>query len=142
MRVFEEKIYRGLKAATLDLVDAFGFLKRAAGASRVSLQMLATYYSPHHPQTFMPIDVMIDLMRKSGDLSPLEYIAGLFGKVLVDCPTGRAGSHEERTRQAIKEMGEAIAEIAKGESEPAMLKELEEAQQAIANLLQTKRVGE
>jgi hypothetical protein len=39
-------------------------------------------------------------------------------------------------------MGEAIAEIAHGESEQAMRKELSEASQAIANLLQTMKAGE
>lgn len=144
MRAFANDIYRGIKTHMRGLVGSFGKIEAAASLTRVSVTSLHNYCSlnAEHEKTHIPVDVWIDLMHESGDLRSLRYIAGLFDKELTDKPTGRSGAPEEKIREAIKEMGEAIAELAHGESEQAMRKELSEASQAIANLLQTMKAGE
>jgi hypothetical protein len=118
------------------LVGSFGKIEAAASLTRVSVTSLHNYCSLNVEQekTHIPVDVWIDLMQESGDLRSLSYVAGLFGKTLVDCPTGRAGAVSDKAIKAIKEMAEAI-KAATGDDKQAILKEAEEAAQAAMDLV-------
>ena len=143
MRQFDGNTYRGMSAQTKALIDGFGAQKAAAGKTRVDHVSLSNYGNRNHDQ-MMPIDVMADLMKASGDFELLEYLAGLFDKSVIDRPTGATGSVRACIAAYTKEATEAISVAVQGIQNggfdgdvDAAIKEVEEALQAGADLLAT-----
>lgn len=96
-----------LKAATrrdLSLARANAF----ALITRVDAPVLSKYGSPSELGHFMPIDVLVDLIRDTGSHDVLSIIAGLVGMKLVpmDGDEGDELTYDDAARM-IKESGEA-----------------------------------
>lgn len=146
MRHFDGNTLRGLKTATLKLINAFGKQEVAASETRVSDASLSNYCNPNQECSFIPLDVAADLMKASNDHSLLEYFAGMFGKKVVDDVRGQADLIPiEKSMNAIKEMSEASAALADaaadGNIDPdeakTCLQEITEAEQALADVRET-----
>lgn len=137
MRQFDRDTYRGVKTAFRRLVNAFGKMEAAASETRVNQVSLSNYCSLNAEQDkcFAPIDVVIDLMKASGDTRLLDHLASIFDKEVIDKPTGEAGQQAQKINSAIKEMAEAIAATSDDCDLEKKLKELREASQAIADLV-------
>lgn len=68
--------YRQLKAATRDLIDLCGGVRRAAGLTRIDHGSLSRAGSPHEPY-FLPIDVVADLEAEAQDAPVSRCLAAL-----------------------------------------------------------------
>lgn len=115
-RTFAADVYAGLKAATgLFIKGAFGNQALAAANTRVEQTTLSDYANTTNPakaEHFMPIDVMLDLMRASGDTSLLKHIADQVDCLLVPLPKGAAGGMlADRTGRSAKEFGDVMVRI-------------------------------
>ena len=111
MRQFDGDIYKGLKTAFRRLVRSFGKFEAAAMETRVNSVSLNNYCSLNVEQekSHAPVDVAIDLMRASGDTVLLEYMAGLFGKILVDAPDGNKCHPETKVMHLAKDMADSVS---------------------------------
>jgi hypothetical protein len=81
--------YAGLKTGTRRLVEMLGGVDAAASGCRVGRSMLSDYGNPHHDETFIPVDVALDLedllgaapvsqalaLARGFDLVPVEPVA-------------------------------------------------------------------
>ncbi len=107
-------VYRGLKTASRTLLSACGPLKVAAGLSRIrSISTLARFgsVSEEDADRFMPVDVALDLMAASGDLTLLEVMAFHLDceiRPLADAPSDAALA----AGQQIGVMGSLISDLA------------------------------
>lgn len=108
-------VYAGLKATTRLFVDrAFGHQKVAAAATRVEQQAISDYGStlPEKAERFMPIDVLLDLTRASGNTTLLKYLADECGCLLVPLPHGDGhGPLTDHSARTAQEFGEVMAGI-------------------------------
>lgn len=107
-------IYAGLKATTRGFIAAgFGKQHVAAEFTRVEQQTISDYGStnPRHAETFMPVDVLLDLIKASGNNSLLKYLADQSGCLLVPLPQGGMGEVEKRTARTAEEFGQVIAGV-------------------------------
>lgn len=92
-RQYPDATYHGLKTACRRLVDAAGGIDPAAASTRVSRATMAQYYSPadRDEAVFMPIDIVVDLERVTGEPLVSRHLARLAGHDLVPSP---AAAHE------------------------------------------------
>jgi hypothetical protein len=93
-----------LKAATGRQIAAAGGLEAAARRTRVGKSELSTYQSVNHPDRFMPIDVVADLMGAGSPREILEALADLAGCVVVPLDASPAGLDQD-----IATVGEDVA---------------------------------
>lgn len=109
------RVYVALKAATRRFVDgAFGQQKLAEAATRVDQTVLSNYCStsPAHAKRFMPIDVLLDLVDASGDISLLKFLADQAGCLLVPLPHGDGNAVlSERSSRTAEEFGMLMSQI-------------------------------
>jgi hypothetical protein len=115
-RTFAAEIYTGLKSATaLFIKRAFGNQALAAANTRVEQTTLSDYANTTNPakaEHFMPVDILIDLIRASGDTGLLKHIAEQVDCLLVPLPQGVAGGAlAERTGRSAKEFGDVMVRI-------------------------------
>lgn len=118
-RTFAAEVYAGLKSATaLFIKRAFGNQTMAAEHTRVEQGQISEYGNRNEPKSFMPIDVMLDLIFASGDqagtrdLSLLRFITEQVDCLLVPLPQGLAGGAlAERTGRSAKEFGDVMVRI-------------------------------
>mgnify|MGYP001042125909 CR=1 FL=1 len=83
-RSFYKRRTRGtIKEAEAGLVAACGGLKQAATASRLAKTVLAQCTDDDHATRHLPVDVVADLERASGDPVVTRYLAALSGHLLV-----------------------------------------------------------
>ncbi|WP_430436831.1 hypothetical protein [Oceanibaculum nanhaiense] len=84
-RALDDTAYRGLKTATRRLVDATGGIDPAAASTRVGRATMAQYYSPadRDEAVFVPLDVIADLERVTGEPLVTRQLARLSGFDLV-----------------------------------------------------------
>lgn len=88
-RTLDDTAYRGLKTATRRLVDATGGIDPAAASTRVGRATMAQYYSPadRDEAVFVPLDVIADLERVTGEPLVTRQLARLAGFDLVPAET-------------------------------------------------------
>jgi hypothetical protein len=105
--------YAALKASTASFVrEAFGVQKLAAAATRVEQQAISDYCNKTAAESFMPIDVVVDLVQASGDTQLLRTVADLCGCLLVPLPEGRASDAiDEHTIRTAKDYADMVAAI-------------------------------
>src|SRR5262245_50975056 len=113
-RQFAPEIYRGIKtgtAAWLHGAFGFGFQKVAASYSRATNGSISDYCNHNDlSQGFIAADVMVGLIRATGDARLLQLLADLVGYRIVPRPERAAGQQLGRvTGQAMKETGEVFA---------------------------------
>lgn len=114
-RQFVEDVYRGLKAATrawLEGAFGYGFQKVAAGYSRATQPTISNYCNHNElGDGFIAVDVLIDLVKVTGDAQLLQFIADLCGyRVVPRHPRAASGEPLGRvTGAAMKEVGEVFA---------------------------------
>ena len=85
-RQFPSSAYRALKTGSRQLLRACGPLKLAAHYSRISsMSCLQRFGSTAEADAdrFMPVDVALDLMAASGDITLLHAMAGSLGYDVV-----------------------------------------------------------
>jgi hypothetical protein len=106
-------VYAALKAATKSFIrQAFGVQKLAAASTRVGQQAIADYGNAALGDSFMPIDVLVDLVTESGDTSLLRVIADMAGCLLVPLPEGRADDAvDTHTIRTAKDYADLVAAI-------------------------------
>lgn len=115
-RTFGAEVYAGLKSATALLIKrAFGNQALAAEHTRVRQGALSDYGNTTNRETadsFMPVDVLLDLTKASGDFGLIKHIAELLDCLLVPLPRGViGGALAERTGNSAKEFGDVMVRI-------------------------------
>ena len=96
---------RSLKVATRRQVKASGGLEAAARVSRVSSSRLSQYQSIDH-DSYVPIDVVVDLTTDSKEAHALEAMAATCGYFLLPVDFGESG----QLSVDFAEFGEATAQ--------------------------------
>lgn len=136
-RQFAADIYTGIKSALRDMVrESFGAQKAAAAVTRVEQGMISDYCntSAEHAETHVPADVLLDLIRVSGDVRVLRYLAEQANCLLTPLPTGMRGEIGIRMGRSAKEfgdvmvrIGEALADgtVTEGEAQAALVEIME-----------------
>lgn len=108
-------VYTGLKAATRAMVrDGFGTQAAAASATRVGQGQISDYCStaPEQAETFMPVDILADLVAESGETALLKALAESANCLLVPLPVGHtAGLVAERTGRSATEFGQMMERV-------------------------------
>lgn len=150
-RQFAASVYVALKAETQIFTErAFGMQKVAAGFSRVGQQTISDYCNKATPD-FMPIDVLADLMKASGDIGPLTLLADLVDHVVVPRPSvvrdgrplGRiTGAAMKETADVFLRYGQMLEDgvLSSVEGSHYLRKEIREAIEAL--VLMDMRVGD
>lgn len=113
-RSFAADVYAALKATTKQFIkEGFGHQELAAAATRVEQQAISDYgaTSPDKADRFMPVDVMLDLIKASGNTRLLKFIADHCDCLLVPLPTGYAGEVSVRTGRSAKEFGDVMVRV-------------------------------
>jgi|GEM_PF-903856 len=100
--------YLSLCAATRDLVEANGGYEAAGASTRVSFQRLANYAANSDP-SFMPVDIVADLERKSGEPCVTRRLARLAGYLLVKLPEG--GERDDVWTRHLSELATLCADL-------------------------------
>lgn len=75
---------KSVKAATFKAVQKIGGIEAAAEYIRVGKSSLATYYSVHHPENFVPADVAITLDEQAGYPFIAEALTRAFKPIIGD----------------------------------------------------------
>lgn len=113
-RQFAAEVYVELKATTRRWVsESFGTQASAAAATRVEQSAISDYGStaPDNAEKFMPIDVLLDLIKAGGNTLLLKSIADRCNCLLVPVPAGTAGDVAMRTGRSAKEFGDVMVRI-------------------------------
>ena len=113
-RQFAADVYTGIKSALRDMVrESFGPQKAAAAVTRVEQGTISDYCntSAEHAETHVPVDVLLDLIRVSGDVRVLRYLAEHVGCILVPLPEGGRGEIGMRMGRSAKEFGDVMVRI-------------------------------
>jgi len=113
-RSLPQSAYLGLKTATRALIQACGPLKMAAHYTRISsLSNIARFYSTSsdNEDRFIPVDVALDLMSATGDLTLLRTLAAQMGCHIVEAPA-RSGDAVHDAISQISDCGEVISTLA------------------------------
>lgn len=113
-RQFAADIYTGIKSALRDMVrESFGPQKAAAAATRVEQGMISDYCSTsaEHAEKHVPVDVLLDLIRVSGDVRVLRYLAEQCGCILYAPPPGTRGEVGRRLGATAREYGELLTKV-------------------------------
>lgn len=115
-RQFATSVYTALKATTRAFVEAsFGTQQLAAAATRVEQPDISDYgntLSPAKADRFMPIDVLLDLVKASGDTRLLKFMAQQADCLLVPLPRAIGSSAvTERSGRSAHEFGEVMAGV-------------------------------
>ena len=113
-RQFAAEVYTGIKAMLRDMVrESFGVQKAAAAATRVEQGTISDYCntSAEHAETHVPADVLLDLIKVSGDVRVLRYLAEQVGCILVPLPDGGRGEIGQRMGRSAKEFGDVMVRI-------------------------------
>lgn len=108
------RVYTALKTATRHVLDCCGPLKAAAHYTRLSstscLQRFGSACEDDATR-FMPIDVAVDLMQASGDISILHAMADA-----LDCDvapkSGTAPEALAASARGVSDMGRLISDLA------------------------------
>ncbi len=115
-RPFVATFYSGLKQAAKQWVKrCFDKQAVAAEVTRVGQQAISDYGStaPENADKHMPIDVLLDLTRASGDFGLLKHIAESVDCLLVPMPEGFADHCLVRGMgRSAKEFGEVMVHAA------------------------------
>lgn len=131
-----------IKAATrrdLSLARAKAF----AMITRVDAPALSKYGSPSELGHFMPVDIMVDLIRDTGSLDLLSTIAGLVGMKLVPidgddgCDKVSLGDVGEMMRES-GEANSAVLSVVEGEGANCV-KSIGRARQELRESMEAKR---
>lgn len=102
-----------LKAATRRQCAASGRLEAAAMVTRVTYQTLHRYGDPQHEDQFIPLDVVVDLTRDSGQSDILAEAADQCGYVLVPKSTQDTAETLLSLVGAIsRESGDVVGDVA------------------------------
>nr|WP_321524884.1 hypothetical protein [uncultured Cohaesibacter sp.] len=102
-----------LKEATRKAVRHAGGLLPVAAMWGVSHQAVQATYSTNveHMTRTANLHRFIETVAVSGNVEPLAMVCGLFGKILVDAPEGRACQPEPKAMQLAKEMADSVSSI-------------------------------
>ena len=114
MRHLPAHTYRSIKTATRSLLAACGPLKVAAGLSRIgSISTLQRFGSTAEADQdrFMPVDVALDLMAASEDITLLHTLAGALGYDVVRSAAPVGGSALSGAANAMGATGHLIADL-------------------------------
>jgi hypothetical protein len=109
-RQFAPNVYVAMKADFGAWVLArFGYQKVAAGFTRVGQQAISDYCNVSTAD-FVPSDVLVDLMKATGDAGPLRMLAELVGHVVTPLPSVvRSGEPLGRiSGKVMKETGDVL----------------------------------
>ena len=108
MRPLPAHDYMALKAATRRLVKNAGGVENAASLTRVEKTVLGGYGNINTPH-FMPIDVLADLSKDTGDVGVLHQLAMINAHVLVNVKGGDSPHHEFNVSLAA--LGKEISDV-------------------------------
>ena len=102
-----------LKEATRKAVKNAGGLLPVAALWGVSHQAVQATYSMNveHMDRTTSLQRFVATVAFSGDVGPLQAIAGLFGKMLVDIPAGTACTPEPKAMHLAKDMADSVSSI-------------------------------
>jgi len=106
--------YTALKTATQQFIDdAFGTQTLAAKATRVGQSAISDYGNrgPEQAETFMPIDVMLDLVSASGNVDLLRHLATQAGCLLHQLHDAGSDAVGRQTMRSSQEYAELIASV-------------------------------
>lgn len=113
-RQFAAEVYVELKSTTRRWVlETFGTQTSAAACTRVEQSAISDYGStaPDNAEKFMPVDVLLDLVKAGGSMPLLKVIADRCNCLLVPIPPGTAGDVAMRTGRSAKEFGDVMVRI-------------------------------
>lgn len=112
LRRLAARVYASLKAKTRKTVDSLGKQANAAEVTRVEQQHISDYCSINRPGSFMPVDVLADLLDAGADPALLAELADLAGCLLVPLPRGKGhAAITERSGRTAEEFGQVMAGI-------------------------------
>lgn len=112
-RFHPRSAYNALKAATRRLTEMAGGLEPASCVTRVRKSQLGDYGNPHTTESFMPVDVLLDIEASLGEPVLTRELARLQGHVLIAIPQANASDDVfyRHLGEMGKECGEAIAKV-------------------------------
>ena len=83
---FHPETYGDIKTAVRALLHAVGGEAKAAEACRVSKSTLSEYANPRHVDRHMPLDVVLELEKATGETPVTEHLAAEHNSILLRLP--------------------------------------------------------